>query len=355
MNRLGHITVSEVHGIRRFLYPLSVETVIPDTHRHRRLGLSHPDQSVVPLQVTLGETTGSACRLDFAVSLAPNETIDLLLCTDLPPAVIPDPVRIGAELFRNEQQRFAIEFDPLGMVTSVVYDGVRHLKHAAKIVRNGEESSWISTAAHGPGLPLVARLCSRSLYADGCRAHTRVEITACKSWVNMLHTLETPRPGDQVTFSLPMDPTATIQTCDFGPGGGIYGKLQRDVFSEIVWATEFSDGSAGWSLQTDGRVDYRGRSGIVEYLAQRWCHWIDDDKALAVAIGKVPRECRALKVTLRASGEILVSFRLGDTVADPVTFGLCYHFLNGIPALSAATNPQSILLPPQVSLARISP
>ena len=31
-------------------------------------------------------------------------------------------------------------------------------------------------------------------------------------------------------------------------------------------------------------------------------------------------------------------------------FGVCYHFLNNMPAIAAATNPQSILLPPTVEV-----
>jgi len=43
-----------------------------------------------------------------------------------------------------------------------------------------------------------------------------------------------------------------------------------------------------------------------------------------------------------------VEFRIGEASIEPAAFGLCCHFLNDIPALAAATSPQSILLPPVV-------
>ena len=40
-----------------------------------------------------------------------------------------------------------------------------------------------------------------------------------------------------------------------------------------------------------------------------------------------------------------------EAIRRPVAeFGVCYHFLNDIPAIAAATNPQSILLPPTVEV-----
>ena len=53
---------------------------------------------------------------------------------------------------------------------------------------------------------------------------------------------------------------------------------------------------------------------------------------------------------LTRGGDVSVAFRLGDTITGPAEFGVCYHFLNDVPAIAAATNPQSILLPPVVEV-----
>ena len=45
-----------------------------------------------------------------------------------------------------------------------------------------------------------------------------------------------------------------------------------------------------------------------------------------------------------------IAFTLGDSGDEHAEFGVCYHFLNDAPAIAAATNPQSILLPPTVGV-----
>jgi hypothetical protein len=352
MSEVGHITVRETHGIRRFLYPLSTEIRLPAASQTRGLGLVRQDGQPVPLQVSWADDpAGQLSRLDFALSLAPLETAKLSLCTDQPQVTLDDPLRIArGEPFRSVQRRFAIELGRHGEVLDVIYDNVRHLRAPGIVTRNGERALLLSTTTTGPSLPLAARVNVTSRYADGCKAHTRSEITACKSWMSLTHLLEEPRKGDELVFSLPLSVTSPVVTCDFGASGGIYSKLQAGSVDEVVWHTEFCDaGPVRWSLYSAGRLDYQGQVANSEaYLPQRWFHFVDRDKALAVAITRVPKNCRTMSVSLRAAGDVVVSFELGDSVAEPAVFGICYHFLNDIPPLSAATSPQSILLPPEL-------
>jgi hypothetical protein len=354
MSEVGRITVRETHGIRRFLYPLSAEIRLPETYQARQLGLVRQDGQSVPLQVSWADDpAGQLSRLDFALSMAPLETAKLSLCTDQPEVAIDDPLNIArGEPFRSVQRRFAIELGRHGEVLDVIYDNVRHLRVPSIVTRNGERATLLVTSTTGPSLPLAARINVTSRYSDGCKAHMRSEITACKSWISLTHLLEEPRKGDEVVFSLALAVTSPIVTCDFGPGGGIYSKLQAGSVDEVVWRTEFCDaGPVRWSLYSAGRLDYQGQAANSEaYLSERWFHWIDRDKALAVAITQVPKNCRTMSVVLRAAGDVVVSFELGDSVAEPAVFGICYHFLNDIPPLSAATSPQSILLPPLVEI-----
>jgi len=104
-------------------------------------------------------------------------------------------------------------------------------------------------------------------------------------------------------------------------------------------------------VATAGRTDYVGEVATAEeFLPQRWFHLIDSDKALAVAITQVPPDCQGMTVRLTHEGDVSVVFRLGDVITGPAEFGVCYHFLNDVPAIAAATNPQSILLPPVVEV-----
>jgi hypothetical protein len=187
--------------------------------------------------------------------------------------------------------------------------------------------------------------------ADMCNYETNSDITACKSWVTVTHTLDQPKPQDEIVFTLPLAITSPVLTCDFGVGGYVFGKLDEKA-PEIIWRTEFGDAPhARWSVATAGRTDYVGEVATAEdFLPQRWFHLIDSDKVLAVAITQVPPDCREMTVRLTQEGDVSIAFKLGDTITGPAEFGVCYHFLNDVPAIAAATNPQSILLPPVVEV-----
>ncbi len=357
MNLIGRIRVREIHGIRRFLYPLTAALVLPEGWPEARLGLLQQNRSQVPVQITPEKgAQGRVARLDFAVSLAPHEETELLLNTDTGEAPIDDPIRlVGSEPYRCEQRRFHLEFDRLGLLRQAVYDGGSHLRASGSILRNGNPGSSSGNPAVASG-PLAVRISAPVIYADGCPALTTLEMSACKSWVAMTHILHGPRPLDQVRFTLPLSTAAPALVCDFGVGGGIYGRLEAGSVPEIVWSTEFlPEGIVQWSWTAAGRLDYCGTEDSGgKYRAQRWFHIIDRDRALAVAITSIPRACRTMTVALNVLGDCAISFQLGEEISGPAAFGIRWHFLNGIPAVAAATNPQSILLPPLVELPAIA-
>lgn len=361
----GRIRVRETSGIRRFLYPLTAHINLPlrqklgesktDSEMYGSLALITASGENVPRQMTSLTRTFTA-RLDFALSLAPYETQELFLATGNPLDTVPDALQIAPTLdggLKDTQQRFTAVISPDGSISEVVYDGIRHLRGPSSIQRNDNIAWHSSTAAmnHVNGYPLYAHLRAKSRYDGGGFAQTKVELTACKSWATVTHTLEQPKPNDEIVFILPLAITSPTLTCDFGVGGYVFGKLDSKA-TEIVWRTEFGDAPyAKWTVATAGRVDYVGEVETAEaFLPQRWFHLIDSDKALAVAITKLPEACQSLTVRLTVEGDVSVAFRLGDAVSSPAEFGVCYHFLNDVPAIAAATNPQSILLPPTVEI-----
>ncbi len=352
---IARIRVRETHGIRRFLYPLMVYAALPpDTHlQHLRLVNGESD---LPVQVN--HKGGEVFRVDFAVSLDPYAEQELVLCEGKSSTVLDDPLaltkRVGDKLLTNQQRKFAIGLQNTGVVGEVVYDGVTHLRSSLEITRNGIPplnshriyynaapdfsalSAWIGLSCH---------------YPDGATGTIHTEITACKSWATVIHTLEQPKSNDEIVFTLPLAITSPTLTCDFGVGGYVFGKMDSKA-TEIVWRTEFGDAPyAKWAVATAGRVDYVGEVDSAEaFLPQRWFHVIDSDKALAAAITKLPDACQSLTVRLTIEGDVSIAFKLSDTVTGHADFGVCYHFLNDVPAIAAATNPQSILLPPTVEV-----
>ena len=367
---LARIRVRETHGIRRFLYPLTKTVYIPTELNGDEAKTYNELYGNVSLQDLNGQ--GVPCqfvdmtklaklpqtRLDFALSLAPGETKEVVVLREANSAVVPDPLRLASSLhdgdegLKNTQERFGITIAPEGTVSEIVYDDLRHLRGPSQILLNGK-SAWFSSATSLPGgnASLAAWLSAKSRYDNVGFAQTRVELTACKSWATVTHTLEQPKPGDEVVFTLPLAITSPTLTCDFGVGGYVFGKLDEKA-NEIVWRTEFGEAPyAKWTVATAGRVDYVGEVATAEeFRSQRWFHLIDSDKALAVAITQLPDACRELTVRMTHDGDVSVAFKLGDTVTGPTDFGVCYHFLNDVPAIAAATNPQSILLPPVVEV-----
>lgn len=380
MSLLGHIRVRETHGIRRFLYPVSLEVPRSSGNFGYKdpaglsgivgLSLIMPDCNRVPLQVTPGATTPDLYwRLDFPVSLSPFEELELELFLGQPEshlltkesrrdstireaASLDDPLRITEEKrFKSVQRRLSIEFDRFGTLHEVVYDSAPHLRAPAAFSRNGGKATLKGVSSFVEGCPLSARVRAEGEYPDGCWAVTRLETTACKSWVMMTHSLSRTQPEDEVVFDLPLMVSSPVVTCDFGAGGGIYGNLHAGTCPEIVWHSEYSlSGGVRWSIVPGGRTDYVGEVQTAEeYVPQRWFHLIDGRKALAVAIAQIPDCCRGMKVTLNAKGDVAVAFKIGEASSTPATFGLYCHFLNDIPAIAALTSPQSILLPPVVT------
>ncbi len=373
---LARLRVRETHGIRRFLYPVEVEVALPLNialnPKRKQLSLATSTDLPVPfelspvspkeMQASFGELASIyPWTLRFAMFLAPFEDTDFVLNLDQLHVDLDDPLQlyvpeegtvlstIPNDVVRSVQKRLTTSLTPHGQIAEITYDDVPHLRGETTIARSEEvtvegEQTWDF------GL-FAAWTQEKAHYKDGSYAITRAELTACKSWVTVTHLLEQPKPHDEVIFTLPLAITAPALTCDFGVGGYVFGKLDEKA-SEIVWRTEFGDTSyARWSVATAGRTDYVGEVATAEeFLPQRWFHLIDSDKALAVAITQVPPDCREMMVRLTHEGDVSIAFRLGETITGPAVFGVCYHFLNDIPAIAAATNPQSILLPPVVDV-----
>ena len=360
---LARIRVRETAGIRRFLYPLTATVKFPsfgavpygelDTSAW---SLIVADDQPIPCQIDYDGH--GVVVLDFAVSLDPYADSLVVLRTSGSQGSLEDPLSITPTTdmvgpFVSRQKRFSVAF-AYGRIHRVTYDGVQHLRRPSKIELNGEELV-VCDSVFPPGGETVTLRTGGALCLEtstGKRwAYPSLEVTACKSWVTTGYVVDRPQPQDEITFTLPFAITSPILTCDFGVGGYVFGKLDEKA-TEIVWRTEFGNAPyARWSVATAGRVDYVGEvESAKAFLPQRWFHLIDSDKALAVAITSIPDDCRDMTIRMTREGDVSITFRLGETITGPAIFGVCCHFLNDVPAIAAATNPQSILLPPVVEV-----
>ncbi len=361
---LARLRVRETAGIRRFLYPLKTMIELPAGIDTSSLGWSATRGDAVPLQVT--SVTATQYRLDFALSLAPLEEREFALITNGFSVAVNDPLiltQTDAGGLESQQKSFKGLLTPEGDIEEVIYDGVSHLvqpshlvwpSHHIHILYPGHETLQDVETTTGGGA-LSAWVSAKGTYHTGSQAKTLTEFTACKSWVTQTHLVQQPDSIDLFQFGLQLIPTNPILLCDFGVGGGIYGKLQPGPGGSLALTFEFTDsGATKWRLAaTDEggikpQVNYKGSVGDG-LESQLWFHVLDADKSLAVAITKIPRGCCELAIHLSPEGKVAMTYELRDAIG-PAEFGVCYHFLNDVPAIAAATNPQSILLPPMVEV-----
>lgn len=356
MKTIGEIEVVEPAGIRRFLYPL--EARIAYVGSPGLVRVAEESGALVP-SATTGDPYGST--VDFAISLAPNETRRLLVVeTDEVPD-IPDPITISIDAndyVRAIQPRFSHRIDSEGRIESVIYDHVQHLAEPATITLDDQEAIGRMSTPAAAGAGLAGRLTYSGKYMpldDSVHFTTTYRITSCKSWIDVRHRIENAPAGARVTFTMPMSaaPGATT-TCDFGVGNGLYGKLQAGTTERIVWNIEMAAPPKWWvgSCALDSptvRIDCEGEVSPDSLPGCLWLHWVDRDKALAVAITRLDPACERASIGLSADGTIKLSFfGAGKGAGAAMEYGICWHFLNDIPPIAAATTPASILLPPQV-------
>lgn len=379
---LARLRVTETHGIRRFLYPLTVVLPLHEAEAGSSLRLAAIEGEAVPLQVTpLGD---GLARLDFALSLAPlQRPLELQITRSESQASIPDPLHLTIlpdGTLHSTQERFQIRLGHAGQIEDVVYDGIAHLSKPCYFHRTDPSNSlyerglitsiqtslpFQSTETHAGGGELAAWQRAAGTYADGSTAEMTTEITACKSWVTLHVRLHHPRVGETLRVCLPLggdfaspNPTRTI----FDTGiDSIYG--QCDYFgSYLSWFAPAAPGEPiHWQIgkefihehgQNLSRIDYQGTTlSEAQFQRQRWCHLVNGRQAVAIAITQMPDHWRELHVRMR--GQMCIEFVLNEHISDTAEIGVCYHFLNDVPAIAAATNPQSILLPPTVEVLSI--
>ena len=161
-------------------------------------------------------------RLDFAVFLAPYEQLELLLSASGPQTSVDDPIATdvadGNVWLRTRQKRVVMEMTAMSTLSQVTYDGVAHLRGPQTLTK-GRAALRSGTGQGHAGRALLSAWHRRDgHYHDGTQAQTRAEFTACKSWVTITHTVQQPKAGDILTFSLPLTVTALPLLCDFGVG-----------------------------------------------------------------------------------------------------------------------------------------
>ena len=359
MSKLPKIRVTEPSGLRRFLYPLSATIQLPEHTDFRTIALQKSDGSPVPVQIeylprwdTVASCPTETYNVCFAVSLAPHETVELNFVEGAR-EIVSDPLHVtyvDGDLI-NTQQRVRIEVGMEDMLRSVIYDGIEHLRSPMRVERNGECLSTTQLRATADFVATIAAsLCVSGSYSDDVKAETKIEITACKSWATVSHSTTDLPAGETVTFTLPFAATGEKLVADFGTGNGTYAHIPAEADNAITWRAEQSEAGWSWQLHVNDRLDYSNTLLPYELAARNWFHVIDAEKSIAVAVLSSLDGLASLETRITGNGDIVTTFTTDGSERSIHQFKVCYHFLNALPPIAAATNPHSILEPPVVEV-----
>jgi hypothetical protein len=356
MSIIAKLIVTEDDGIRRFLYPLTVE--IPFAKNDIiELAVKDEEENLLPSE---SYRTRSGLTLHFAISLEPYERRKLIVFKSPLKAAIPDPIlseetEDGGTVHRQERLKTTILRNT--NLSSLVYDSVEHLAGPVTFSLNAEQPENEPLRRRASGGELIFRTSARRVYPANERfSRTALKLTACKSWVELIHTIEDPLPGSIISLDIPLSPPTPeeIPTCDFGLGNGVYAKIDGDA---AMLEADFygKKPSCCWQVSrlSEGiqRIDYQGDAVTIKSLSKSlYFHWTLPTRSLAVAITELPYTSTHVQAILGRSGRIHISVALSKIPARRATIGAVLHFLNDIPPIAAATNPASVVCPPRVAL-----
>ena len=354
MTVFARLIIAEDHGIRRFLYPLKIE--IPFS-KNDTLLVAVKDETGALLPSEAYYSRNKAI-VHFAVSLEPYEKRKLTIFKSELKAPVPDPLQtecLDDGTIVSRQERITTTLLKNADLGSVVYDNCEHLAGPVTFTLNAEQPDDDLLRLKLSGRELSFRSSTKSYYSANDRfCQTDTRLTACKSWVEIDHTIEEPAGGSVISLDVPLSAPNVdeIPTCDFGLGNGIYSKIDGDA---AMLEADFYGKKpyCCWQVSrlTEGiqRVDYQGGETHAKSLFESlYFHWTLPGRSLAVVVTKLPQTVSHFQAILGRNGRIHISAVLGGAPLRRATFGVVLHFLNNVPAIAAATNPASIIAPPRI-------
>jgi hypothetical protein len=356
MTVFAKLIVAEDDGIRRFLYPLEVELPFKK-NESLEIAVRDAAGNLLPSEAYRSR---NKVTVHFAVSLGPYERKKLIIFKSEEKAPVPDPIHSdylddGTTVHR--QERITTTLLANSELGSVIYDGVEHLAGPVTFLLNDEnsEAEVADRSTRGRELTFQSRV--KRFYSVGERlSETVTNLTACKSWINVVHTIEAPIPGSVISMQIPLTPPSDDEqpVCDFGLGNGIYSKIDGDA---VLLEADFYGKKpyCCWQISrlSEGiqRIDYQGDAVTIKSLSRSlYFHWTLPHRSLAVVITQLPAACAHIQAQLMRNGTIIISAVLGDMPVNKASLGVLLHFLNDVPAIAAATNPASAAGPPVLAI-----
>jgi hypothetical protein len=383
------ITVRETAGIRRFGYPVSTVLTLPQpAPAASRFRLLEDGKPVRAQFLPQGDTRDGvrSVSLDFTVDHAPLESREYLV--EYGTGVEPGPEPKGGISVVTTEEEFRVRHPgDLEFVVPRNLLGLLRRVHTAKseYLRTDSPGLWIRyrddihyrAGGFGPdGVPTAARVVkpgplAATLRFEGTEAlrgnrsaasALEMDFPLSKSWVRVSWEVDDPAGcvaglGVELNLNVEGDPVLV----DFGAGSLVYSALRKGQAALLRGPRLLGDSSAEsprWETLV-GPAD-RLRPYVVAAPGARgpdaegWAHVMDRQRATAVAVAGFADPAQEGEITVGADGRVQLwkRFARGGAAAPPgpkkVTFWL--HFVPMPVQIGAATSPQAMLAPMQVTI-----
>jgi len=379
------IEVRETSGIQRFGYPLTATFQTAKKPDAAGGFLLRDGNRVVSAQFSLIEQAtadkSATWEADFTLDLLPNESRSLSLETSKESPPEPRAGR-GLKLERSDNQIHvrhpSLEF--------VVNDDLKGLFHAIRI--SGDD--WLAGTSRGlvldlkdgtqrqltiaPGsnqnptlqvvksgsLAIALRFNHQETLPGGqsLRSTVQLDFPLGKSWAKVDWVVDDQSDlvkgvGAELRLRLDQDAKQPILG-DFGANGWTYAVLRADE------AIAFQAGMQHRSpAESEWRVDRTQAGKTTPYVlpstgttgppVQGWAHLMDRKRCTAIAIDKFADHSHDT-IQLAADGQIALRRQFGAAGSAKKQFTFWLHLVSFPPQLGAATSPQSMQMPPEVSV-----
>lgn len=361
--------LTETAGLARYGYPVHV--VLPESIRGDRCRLEDAAGRPVPAQFrTVDGPEGPRVHLDFAASPGPLASSDYTVRAGEGVQPGPGDEAGSPRVTRTDDGRFRVGKGPewvlrqdlTGLLESVSGPDGGYLRPGSAGLR-----AEAGTGGERPLIAEKAEVVRAGPWAVALRFRGRVELPQAKpvawsatltfprtkSWVDVECSLDDPEDVVRrlnLGLQLALDPGPIL--VDLGANSTVYGVLKEGEAIDLI-----ALGRPGpWRVRKSGdaRTDHvvaqaPPRSAVP---AEGWIHAMDRSRCTAAVLHDFAAESTD-GLTLNSSGRLLLcrEFRRPDGPSMPgrKTATFCLHFVPMPVQIGAATSPQAILAPLEVS------
>jgi hypothetical protein len=370
------LEVQEKAGIRRNGYPVSAtfpsDKAFGDYEHFRLLDRD----KVVPAEFVAVDKRGGVMKVGFHSSHAPFETrnytveygpgVDEKLGTNPKKGFSFGISANGYSLNHPSGLAFVVpmSFKEPGLLKEVRTKKTHYLRpNSTGLFLRLRQSDRPTIVVGGPeygggssfGLPLISWLQYKGSHKIGDdRVSTRVdmEFPISRSWVRVDFTTDDPKGLIEalgVDLNLNIEGEATL--VDFGAGTSVYTTLKKGQ-SAVLRSGSLEKDRPGWQVlvgPTKAPAPFVVMPPDRPSKAEGWAHVMDRQRCTAVAVADFAQERLRSEIAVAADGRLRCE-REFDPKETKKTLTFWLHFVNMPVQEGAATSPQSMMNPLQVTV-----